>query len=125
MMTLKLGETYCQASLAPDKLVTIAAPVVYNSLKDGIITDWKQYISRTLGLFTPPSIGGAHVVAGNPNGEDGSEYWFGYGGVFIRPGLSLVYAMKDVRRSLGKITCQCSPFMILTTRPFPSRISRS
>lgn len=57
MMTLKLGETYCQASLAPDKLVTIAAPVVYNSLKDGIITDWKQYISRTLGLFTPPPSG--------------------------------------------------------------------
>jgi carboxylesterase len=103
MMTLKLGETYCQGTLAPDKLVTIAAPVVYNSLKDGIITDWKQYISRTLGLFTP-SIG-AHVVTGNPKGEDGSEYWYGYGGLFIRPGLSLVHAMKEVRKNLGKITC--------------------
>lgn len=103
MMTLKLGETYCQSTLSPDKLVTIAAPVVYNSVRDGIITDWKQYITRTLGLFTP-SIG-AHVVKGNPKGEDGNEYWFGYGGLFIRPGMSLVHAMKSVRRDLGKITC--------------------
>ncbi|MGH0052946.1 MAG: alpha/beta hydrolase [Sphaerochaetaceae bacterium] len=103
MMTLKLGETYCQSPLQPDKLVTIAAPVVYNSLREGIITDWRQFFSRTLGLFTPAI--NAHIVTGNPKGEDGSEYWYGYGGLFIHAGLSLVHAMKTVRKNLGKITC--------------------
>jgi len=103
MMTLKLGETYCSTKLAPDTLTSIAAPVVYNSIKDGIFTDPKQYLARTLALFTA-SIK-AHVVVGDPKGEDGSELWYGYGGLFVRPGMSLVHAMKGVRRDLGKITC--------------------
>ena len=62
MMTLKIGETYCGGPKAPDKLVSIAAPVVYNSMKDGIITDWKQSFLRTVALFNP-SIG-ARTTAG-------------------------------------------------------------
>jgi len=103
MMTLKLGETYCSSELAPDSLTSIAAPVVYNSIKEGIFTDPKQYLARTFALFTA-SIK-PHVVNGYPNGEDGSELWYGYGGTFVRPGLSLVYAMREVRKNLGKITC--------------------
>lgn len=103
MMTLKIGETYCAGPLAPDKLVSIAAPVVYNSVRDGIITDWRQYFMRTLALFVP-SIG-ARVKAGFAEGEDGSKDWCGYSGLFLRPGLSLVHAMKQVRKDLGLITC--------------------
>ncbi len=103
MMTLKIGETYCGGPKAPDKLVSIAAPVVYNSLRDGVITDWKQYILRTVALFTP-SIG-ARTTAGQENGEDGSQDWYGYNGLFLRPGLSLVHAMKQVRRQLPLISC--------------------
>ncbi|NLK06551.1 MAG: alpha/beta fold hydrolase [Spirochaetales bacterium] len=103
MMTLKLGETYCPTELAPDSLTSIAAPVVYNSIKDWVFTDPKQYLARTLALFTA-SIK-PHVVNGDPKGEDGSEHWYGYGGTFVRPGLSLVSAMREVRRNLDRITC--------------------
>ena len=103
MMTLKIGEHYCNTAKEPDALVSIAAPVVYNSLSDGIITDYKQYVARTLALFTAQI--NAHTVAGNPKGEDGSEHWYGYGGTFVRAGLSLVHAMKQVRKELYKITC--------------------
>ncbi len=103
MMTLKLGETYCNTDKQMDKLVSIAAPVVYNSIADGIFTDPKQYVARTIALFT--SSIGAENQKGNPKGEDGSEDWVGYGGLFLRPGISLVHAMKTVRKDLGKITC--------------------
>lgn len=103
MMTLKIGETYCSGPLAADKLVSIAAPVVYNSLRDGIITDWRQYFMRTLALFVPAI--GSGIKAGSTTGEDGSKDWCGYSGLFIRPGLSLVHAMKRVRRDLGLISC--------------------
>ncbi len=103
MMTLKLGERYCNTDKEPDKLVTIAAPVVYNSLKEWIFTDWKQYFARTVALFVPSF--NAHVIDGNGKGEDGSEVWYGYGGTFVRPGLSLVHAMRRVRKELGTITC--------------------
>jgi carboxylesterase len=103
MMTLKLGETYCDTPLAPDALVSISAPVVYNSLKDGIITDLRISFLRTVALFKPTFA--AKVVCGNPDGEDGNEDWTGYSGLFIRQGLSLVKAMGPVRKDLGKITC--------------------
>lgn len=103
LLALKLAEKYCDTDKAPDKVVTIAAPVVYNSIRDGIITDPLSYFMRSIALFTA-SIG-AKTVDGNPNGDDGNEEWVGYGGQFIRPGLSLVHGMKDVRKNLGKITC--------------------
>jgi carboxylesterase len=103
LMTLKLGEKYCNTALEPDKLVTIAAPVVYNSIRDGIITSPFSYVARTIALFTA-SIG-AEAVDGNPKGDDGNEEWVGYNGQFLRAGISLVHAMKDVRKNLGMIEC--------------------
>ena len=103
MMTLKIGETYCNGPMAPDKLVSIAAPVVFNSPRDGIITDWRQYFLRTLALFTPAIRAG--VKPCSAEGEDGSKDWCGYSGLFLRPGLSLVHAMRRVRKELGLITC--------------------
>lgn len=102
-MTLKLAERYCASSLAPNKLVTIAAPVVYNSLKDGIITDARQYFARSVALFTGSL--GAKIVDGNANGSDGGEDWVGYGGLMVRPGLSFIAALPKIRKDLKFITC--------------------
>ena len=103
LLALKLGEKYCNTEQKPDKIVTIAAPVVYNSIRDGIFTDFKSYIMRTVALFTASL--GAKTVDGNPNSDDGNEEWVGYGGQFVRAGLSLVHGMKGVRKNLGLITC--------------------
>jgi len=103
MLALKLGEKYCNTDQAPDKIVTIAAPVVYNSIRDGIITSPFGFLMRTVALFT--SSIGANTVEGNPKGDDGNEDWVGYNGQFVRAGLSLVYGMKDIRKNLGMITC--------------------
>ncbi len=117
MITLKLGETYCNTEKAPDKMVSIAAPVVYNSIREGIFTDKRMYLARTLSLFVPAI--GARIIEGDSKGEDGSEYWYGYGGLFLRPGLSLVHAMKDVRKSLGKITCPLFSIHDINDRTVP------
>jgi carboxylesterase len=103
MMTLKLGETYCDTPLAPEALVTISAPVVYNSIRDWVFTDIRFSFMRTVALFKPTFA--AKTVQGNPKGKDGNELWTGYSGLFINQGLSLVNAMGPVRENLGKITC--------------------
>lgn len=103
-MTLKIGEQFSGTPEEPDGIVAIAAPVVYNSLfRDGLVTDWRMYLMRTVGLFTPAI--GAGTKCGDPNGEDGSEDWTGYRGLFIRQGLSLVSALKTIRKELPTITC--------------------
>lgn len=103
LLALKLGETYCNTELQPDKLVTVAAPVVYNSFRDRIFTDYRALVMRTVALYTA-SIG-AKAVDGNPDSDDGNEDWVGYKGQFVRSGLSLIHAMKEVRKNLGLITC--------------------
>ncbi|WP_320128342.1 alpha/beta fold hydrolase [uncultured Sphaerochaeta sp.] len=103
LMTLKLGELYCNTPKAPNALVSIAAPVVYNSIRDHIITDWRFSFMRTIALFKPTFA--AKTVKGNPKSEDGNELWTGYSGLFIKQGISLVHAMPPVRKDLGKITC--------------------
>ena len=103
LMTLKLGETYCASAQAPDKLVTIAAPVVYNSIRDRIFTNKQAYFMRTVALFKTSK--NPKTICRNPDGEDGNEDWVGYGGTFYRSGLSLMYAMKEVRKNLPLLTC--------------------
>lgn len=100
-MTLKIGEKYSGTLLAPDKLVVISAPVVYNSFRYGIITSPLFPFARTIALFK--SSINPHIVDGIPDGEDGNEDWTGYGGTFIRQGLSLAKAFDYIRRDLGKI----------------------
>ncbi|MDI9455402.1 MAG: alpha/beta fold hydrolase [Spirochaetota bacterium] len=103
-MTLKLAERYCSSpSLAPSSIVSIAAPVVYNSIKDGIFTDLRQYVARTIALFIP-SIG-ARIVDGNQNGSDGGQDWVGYGGLMVRPGLSFIASLPKIRKDLNHVTC--------------------
>lgn len=100
-MTLKIGEKYSSTSLAPDKLVVISAPVVYNSFRYRIITSPDFCFARTFALFKC-SIN-AHTVDGKPDGEDGNEEWTGYGGTFVRQGLSLTKAFDTIRKELPMI----------------------
>lgn len=102
-MTLKLAEKYSGTANEMSAIAVLAAPVVYNSLiRYGIITSFPTYFARTLGLFRK-SIG-AKAVCGHEGSQDGDEEWTGYSGLFIGPGLSLVYSMKDVRKNLFRIT---------------------
>ena len=117
MMTLKLGETYCNTPQAPDALVSISAPVVYNSIRDWVWTDVRLSFMRTISLFKPTFA--ARTVEGNPKGKDGNELWTGYAGLFINQGLSLVNAMGPVRRNLGKISCPLYAIQDVNDRTVP------
>jgi len=102
-ITLKLAETYCDTPQAPDAICTIAAPVVYNSLHDRIITNPLFAFSRSLTFFKDTF--DAYVTDHNPKGDDGNEDWTGYHGLFISQGLSLIYNLKFIRHDLKKISC--------------------
>ncbi len=102
-MTLKLAEKYSGTRLEMSAIAVLSAPVVYNSLiRYGIVTSFSTYFARTPGLFVK-SIG-AKPVCGHPGSEDGDQEWTGYSGLFIKPGLSLIHSMKDVRKNLARIT---------------------
>lgn len=100
-MTLKIGEKYSGTDLAPDKLVVISAPVVYNSIRYHIYTSKVAYFARTVGIFKPCL--NPRIIAGRPDGNDGNEDWTGYGGTYIKQGLSLSKAFDVIRKDLGKI----------------------
>ncbi len=99
-MTLKIGEVY-SSNLKPDKLVVISAPVCYNSIRYHVYTNKAAYFARTLGLFKK-SIN-PHIVNGRPDSNDGNEDWLGYGGTYIKQGLSLSTNFDKIRKELYKI----------------------
>jgi carboxylesterase len=107
-MTLRLGEDFSDTPQAPDALVTVAAPLFINSLRDRVVKRWSMYIMRTVALFTPALSPDIHW--GGTTQNDGEEIWIGYRGTFVRAGLSLVYAFKGIRRDLAKITCPLLSF---------------
>ena len=97
-MTLKLAENHHPAAIS-----VIAAPVVYNSFfRDHIVTSWSGYIGRIVALFCKAIKPG--IVTSKPQSNDGNENWKGYSGTFPRQGVSLMYALKSIRKDLGKIT---------------------
>lgn len=97
-MALKLAERE-----KPDAIVTVGAPVVYNSLfRDYVITDWISYLGRIIALFIPSL--GAGIVKGKPESNDGNEEWLGYKGQFPRQGVSLIWNLKAIRKNLAIIT---------------------
>ena len=98
-MTLKLAERE-----KPDAIVTVGAPVVYNSFfRYHVITQWGAYFGRIIALFTPSL--GADIVTGKPNSNDGNEEWLGYKGQFPAQGISLIWNLKPIRKELSVITC--------------------
>lgn len=62
-----------------------------------------MYLMRTVALFTPALSPDLHH--GGTNQNDGEEIWIGYRGTFVKAGLSLVYALKGIRKNLYRITC--------------------
>ncbi len=101
-MTLKIGEEFSQTSESPDALATVAAPVFLNDITLGVIQKWGYYIMRIVALFTPAIRPRIHT--GGEKKNDGEELWIGYGGAFVRGGVSFMHALKEIRNNLSKLT---------------------
>lgn len=56
---------------------------------------------RIVALFTPAINPKIHT--GDEKINDGNELWIGYGGAFIRGGVSLMHALKSIRKNLHQI----------------------
>lgn len=105
-MTLKLAEDYCDTPFAPDGIITISAPAVYNSFRDGVLTQPLLFLVRPLGVFFPHWIG-TKAVAGKkawPE-SDGHEVWTGYEGLSYKQAASFLSQLPDIRSRLPLITC--------------------
>ena len=103
-LTLKLGEKYSETDLEPLTIIPISAPVIFNSLiKDRKITKFSFYFARIISIFKKYFNVG--IVNRDKDGEDGSDRWLGYSGVFLPQAISLVHAEKKIRKDLKKITC--------------------
>ena len=101
-MTLKLGEEFSGTEDAPDALATVATPVFLNDIRLGAIQKWGYYFMRLVALFTPALHPRIHM--GGEKDNDGEELWVGYGGSFVGGGVSFMYALKGIRKNLGRIT---------------------
>lgn len=101
-MTLKLGELYSNTPLEPTALATVAAPLFLNDLRLGAIQRFSYYLMRIVALFTPAIK--AEVFRGGERENDGEELWVGYKGAFVRGGVSFMYALKEIRKEIKKIT---------------------
>ncbi|MDD3824196.1 MAG: alpha/beta fold hydrolase [Sphaerochaetaceae bacterium] len=101
-MTLKLAERFSGTEMAPDGIATVAAPVFLNDVSIGAIQRWGYYFMRLVAIFTPAL--GPRNHTGSERKNDGEELWVGYGGSFVRGGVSLMHALKTIRKELGKIT---------------------
>jgi carboxylesterase len=102
LMTLKFGEKYSGTEMEPNAIITISAPIVFNSIKDRIISNKYWAFTRILNIFVK-SIG-ANTVNGIDS-EDGNEDWTGYHGLFFNQSMSLIKAEKIVRKEFNKLTC--------------------
>lgn len=101
-MTLDLAERYSGTGQAMDSIVVISAPVAYNCLRYGVMTNPLGYLARTLRLFIRTT--GLAIVDGRPDGEDGNEEWRGYRGIVMTHGVSLSAAFNRIRRNLVSIS---------------------
>ncbi len=101
-MTLNLSEEFSGTEYSPDAVCTIAAPVFLNNIRLGVVKSFSYYIARTVALFVSTIKTSIHT--GNKEKNDGDELWIGYNGMFVRVGLSFLYALKHIRNNLFKIT---------------------
>ncbi|RKX90231.1 MAG: hypothetical protein DRP59_10015 [Spirochaetes bacterium] len=103
-LTLKLAEEYSGTSLAPDGIVTIAAPVFVNKIFFyGIVKNPAYYLVRTIGWFIK-SRQAQNITSPGKNDIDGRGRWRGYSGVFPVQTYSLKIGLKEINRDLKKIT---------------------
>lgn len=101
-MALRIGEEFSDSEEAPDAIATVAAPVFLNDIRLGVVQRWGYYFMRLVALFTPAL--NPHIHTGGKRENDGEELWIGYGGAFVRGGVSLMYALRGIRANLHKIT---------------------
>ena len=99
-ITLKIVE---ESNDLPDGAVTISAPVVYNSRKDGITTNKLYFLSPLLAKLRPAYH--THMTSGRTmENADGHEDWTGYNGLYVRQGMTLVNNLPLIRQQLSTIT---------------------
>lgn len=116
-IALKIAE---ETKISPDAVVTIDSPVVYNSIKDGIITNPFFFIARPLSLWKSSLHTG--TTSGKPNLQaDGQEDWTGYNGLFLKAGISLTCNLPTIRKNLGKITCPLFSIHDKSDRTVPAK----
>ena len=100
-MTLDIGEKYSNTPLSPDRIIAISSPVAYNNIRFGIYTNLSAMLAPTAALFIKNI--NARIVYSRPESNDGNEDWNGYGGTFIKQGLSLAAAFDRIRHNLKRI----------------------
>jgi carboxylesterase len=110
-LALGLAEEFCGTDLAPTSVSTVGSPVSIFSPFEGIWTYPHAPFARALGWFTPSV--GARLPDPGRRGEDGSERWLGYIGVFPRQTHSLIIFLRSVRKRLGSIDC---PLLVMHCR---------
>ena len=89
-------------------MCTIAAPVFLNNIREGVIKSWLYYIVRTLAIYV--SMIGTKIHTGNKEENDGDELWIGYNGSFVRVGVTFLYALKQIKKNLSRLTI---PIMVV------------
>ncbi|HSV56795.1 MAG TPA: alpha/beta fold hydrolase [Magnetospirillaceae bacterium] len=104
-LALVLAEEFCAVpAMAPAAVATVGSPVVLNSLlRHGMVRHPLIYAARFLALFLPSL--GAGIPELGREGEDGSERWLGYTGVFPRMLHSMQVRFPEVERRLRRVTC--------------------
>jgi carboxylesterase len=110
-LALGLAEEFCGTDLEPTSVSTVGCPVSLFSPFEGIWTYPHAPFARALGWFTPSV--GARLPDPGRRGEDGSERWLGYVGIFPRQTHSLILFLRSVRKRLGSIDC---PILIMHCR---------
>ncbi len=99
-IVLKLNEKYDNSKLAPNASCTIAAPITLHSPFIGIF-NFTVYLTRLINIFTPYI--NAKIHKGLQEKNDGNEKWMGYTGIYVRQGISLLNALKFIKKDLNKI----------------------
>ncbi len=100
-MTLKLGEIHNILN-KPDCLISISAPVIFNSFKYKTFTYPSAYLARLVAPFLPYI--NPRNTSYNPKRDDGAEEWTGYKGVYLNQSLSLIWNLKFIYKDLPKIS---------------------
>ena len=113
-LTLKLAEEFSSdKDLAPDAIVTVAAPVFINRVFcSGILKNPGYYLVRSVGWFTK-SIRPRIVDSPGDKDIDGRGRWRGYSGIFPRQVYSLKLGLKRIKADLKKVTV---PYLIFHDR---------
>ncbi len=102
-LALRLAEEFSGTDRAPSSLVTVGSPVVLLSPFEGVWTYPHAPFARALGWFARSV--NARIPESGREGEDGSERWLGYAGIFPRQTHSLILFLRSVRKGLPMIAC--------------------